>query len=66
VLILGIVLLVVGVVELVVVTLIARRQMAAAGLGEGSPPPPAMGVLRRTAMIEIGAGVLLTVIGLVS
>jgi hypothetical protein len=48
------------------VTVIARRQMAAAGLGEGSPPPPAMGVLRRTAMIEIGAGVLLTVIGLLS
>lgn len=63
-LILGIALVVVGIVELIVVNLVIRRQMTAAGLGEGAPPPPATIVLRRTAMFEIGIGAILLIIGL--
>ena len=65
-LILGIVLIVVGVVEYVVVSLVTRRQAAAAGIGEEAPRPPAMTSLKRTALIEVGLGVVLLVIGLLS
>ncbi len=64
--ILGIVLIAVGIVEFVVVSLYARRQAVAAGLGEGPPPAPATIVLRRTAMMEVAIGALLLVIGLLS
>ena len=65
-LILGIVLIAVGVVELVVVSLLTRRQTAAAGLGDEAPRPPASIALRRTALFEIAAGVIFLVIGLLS
>jgi len=64
--ILGIVLIAVGVVELVVVSLLTRRQTAAAGLDDEAPRPPASIALRRTALFEIVAGVIFLVIGLLS
>ena len=56
----------VGVVELVVVSLLTRRQTAAAGLDDEAPRPPASIALRRTALFEIVAGVIFLVIGLLS
>ena len=65
-LLLGIVLIAVGVVELVIVSVLTRRQTAAAGLGDEAPRPPASIALRRAALFEIVAGVIFLVIGLVS
>jgi hypothetical protein len=64
-LIIGILLLAFGISDLVVATLLARREAASTG-GLGAETPVAARILRLTGMASVAAGAVLTVIGLVS
>ena len=62
-LILGLVIVLVGISDLVIAAVYARREAAADG-GLGGQPSPFVGVLKRTGMITIAVGIVVAVIGL--
>ena len=62
-LVVGIVVLLVGIADFVVATVLARRSASPSGLG--SPPPtPVVQILRRTGAVTVIVGLVLIVIGL--
>ena len=62
----GLIVILVGVADLVIAGVYARREATAGGVPGAQPASPFAGVLRRTGYITIAVGVVLAVIGLLS
>jgi hypothetical protein len=63
-LLLGIIMVVAGLVDFLIVALVSRSQAASSGGLDGTSPNPALGVLRRTGAITVVVGVVLVIVGL--
>lgn len=62
----GIIIVVVGISDFVIATLLARRETAGTGGLGGAQPPRVAFILRRSGALTIAVGVVLIVIGLAS